>query len=177
MSLITARSSEFAPRRSITGISSKVPSVSLSPKSRGLPSLFGTSDMTVTEVGSRCQIIENRVDLHRSRSSPSPQDSPQSVATALLSESSRWRQCLFAFFKCRHSTRASSLVAACVSFVPSFNDALPTESCIFVFPFHSTLRAERFNISRACSDCPLILLIIPFALLYYLQDSQNAVPV
>lgn len=59
-------------------------------------------------------------------------------------------------------------VAARVSLVPSFNDILPTESRIFVFSFHSTLRAERFNIPRACSGCPLILLIsiIPFTISY-----------
>ena len=78
---------------------------------------------------------------------------------------------------CRHSTKASSLVAVCVSLVPSFNNILPTESRNPVFSFHSTLCAERFNISRAGSDCPLILLVIPSALSYYLQGSQNEVPV
>ena len=54
----------------------------------------------------------------------------------------------------------------------------PTGSHIVVFSFfHSTLCAERFNIRRACSDCPLILLIILFALSYYLQDLQNEVTV
>ena len=135
----------------MTGISSKASTVSLSPKRRGLPSLFGTSNMTVrtavingypkSGVATNLSGITETVVPVVYRDDFSAHSCNQSPRVSLLEKMAD----LSAFFERLHNTKASPLVtvAVCVSLVPSFNIILPTGSRIFIFSFHFTLRAER----------------------------------